>query len=361
MRIREGVALDFDDVMFVPQRSSVDSRADANLIRTFRFCNSPRTLACLPVISANMDSTGSMEMAKVLSKHCALTALHKFYSEDELVNFFLGEISASLYTFYTIGANDRDLAKLKSVRDKILSVNFQSDFPKMICLDAANGYTENFVDHVKKVHSLYPEAILMAGNVVTGNMTEELILSGASIVKVGIGGGSACTTRLVAGVGVPQLTAVDECAYQAHGLSGHICSDGGIKRSGDVCKAIGVGADFVMIGGFFAGTDECDGAWVRNMGGDKTGFKFHGMSSKEAQEKWNGGLSDYRASEGKEVVLPCKGPVEGLLKEIMGGLRSACAYEGAANIKDLPKCALFTRVNRQYNNVFDKFEQGEKK
>ena len=398
MRIDNHIKLDFDDVLITPQRSSLDSRADVNLKRTFKFCHSKRTLTCFPIISSNMDTCGSFNVSKALSKHNMLTALHKHYSIEELVKFFYENEQVWDYTFYTIGCNEKDLEKLQSVRqsiameisggDETIYHDAMKDFPRLLCLDAANGYTENFVEHLKKIRSLFPNAIIMAGNVVTGNVTEELILKGADIVKVGIGSGSACLSRLVAGIGIPQVSAIDDCAYQAHGLNGHVCSDGGVVYTGDIAKAFGVGADFVMCGGLFAGTEECDGEWIYEVEryGDnkhlvecktdedytklwekyiyqdaaytvtKHALKFHGMSSEEAMNKWNGGVSSHRTSEGKEVTVPYKGSIDKIVQEIKGGVSSCCTYSGAINLKDLPKCAQFIRVNNTHNRSLNKYE-----
>jgi GMP reductase len=199
-------------------------------------------------------------------------------------------------------------------------------------------------------------------------MTQQLILSGADIVKVGIGPGSVCTTRIKTGVGYPQLSAVMECADAAHGLGGLVMADGGCTCPGDVAKAFAAGADFVMLGGMLAGHDQGGGQVITKvfqtnelevtMDGEqfKREFKqfvqFYGMSSKAANEKHFGGLKDYRAAEGKEVLITYKGNVSGTVQDILGGLRSACTYVGASQLKHLSKCATFVRVNRQVNNIF---------
>ena len=241
---------------------------------------------------------------------------------------------------------------------------------KYICIDVANGYSESFVAFVRKVRSTFPTHVIIAGNVVTSEMTEELILSGADIVKVGIGPGSVCTTRIKTGVGYPQLSAVIECADAAHGLGGHIIADGGCTCPGDVAKAFAGGADFVMLGGMFAGHDEGGGEvitrafqtneilvtsegehFAREL---KQFVKFYGMSSEAANNKHFGGLKNYRASEGREVLVPYKGALEPTVVDILGGLRSACTYVGASKLKYLPKCATFIRTNKQFNDVYAK-------
>tara|TARA_R110002110_G_scaffold143724_4_gene332614 strand:- start:389 stop:1069 length:681 start_codon:yes stop_codon:yes gene_type:complete len=218
---------------------------------------------------------------------------------------------------------------------------------KFLCIDVANGYSQRFATTVEQIREKYPELIIIAGNVVTGEMTEELILSGADIVKVGIGPGSVCTTRIKTGVGYPQLSAIIECADAAHGLGGHIIADGGCSSSGDVAKAFGAGADFVMLGGMLAGHDEGGGEVVDG------NVQFYGMSSDTANIKHFGGLKDYRSSEGRTVRLPYKGAIKDTVQDILGGIRSACTYAGARKLKDLSKCTTFIRVNNQYNRIFE--------
>ena len=226
---------------------------------------------------------------------------------------------------------------------------------KFICLDVANGYSESFVRFVKDVRKAFPTHTIMAGNVVTGEMVEELILSGADIIKVGIGPGSVCTTRKKTGVGYPQLSAVLECADAAHGLGGHIISDGGCTCPGDVCKAFGAGADFVMLGGMLAGHDECTGEIVTKPSGVKV-KQFYGMSSATAMLKHHGGVAEYRASEGKTVEVPYRGDVDKTILDILGGLRSACTYTGASKLRELPIRTTFIRVSQQTNEVFQQHE-----
>ena len=222
----------------------------------------------------------------------------------------------------------------------------------MLMIDVANGYQESFVEHVKRMREKFPNTILACGNVVTPEMTQELILNGADIVKIGIGSGSVCHTRIKTGVGYPQLSAIMECMDAAHGLGGHICSDGGCKTPADVAKAFAAGADFAMIGGMLSSTEECSGDWIYDKKGNKLSLKFYGMSSKEAMKKYNGGIADYKATEGKCVTVPYKGKVDGVIKEILGGLRSACSYVGTGKLKDLSKCTTFIRVNRTHNILF---------
>jgi GMP reductase len=348
MKIESELSLDFDDVLIRPKRSVAPSRASIDLKRSYRFRGpSPQAVwTGIPVIAANLDTTGTMRMAAALHDLNMLTCLHKYYPLEELVRFF-AESPARTSTFYTLGIRDEDFDKLKAFVER------SPDTAGLICIDAANGYTKFFVDRVKHVRELCPKATIMAGNVATPEMVQELLIEGrADIVKVGIGPGSVCTTRKMTGVGYPQLSAIVECADAAHGNKGHICADGGCRTPGDIAKAFGAGADFVMLGGMLAGTDACEGEWTTD-NGEKRSLKFYGMSSLEAQEKHHEGLKDYTAAEGKCVEVPYKGPVQDVLREVTGGLRSACAYVGAERLKDLSKCCTFVRCTRTHNTVFE--------
>jgi GMP reductase len=290
-----------------------------------------------------MDTVGTFGMARALAPFRLSVALHKHYSVDELVAFFKS-LKVKSNAFYSMGITQHDLDRFKRVMKRAGSAI------QYVCIDVANGYTESFVKFVARFRSTYPDVTLMAGNVVTGEMTEELILSGADIVKVGIGPGSVCTTRVMTGVGYPQLSAVIECADAAHGLEGHICADGGCTSPGDIAKAFGGGADFVMLGGMLAGHDECAGDVVEE--GGKKFKRFYGMSSRTAMDKYAGGVANYRASEGKEVLVPYRGPVGDSVQEVLGGLRSACTYVGAHTLKELTKRTTFVRAGMQTNEVF---------
>jgi GMP reductase len=353
MRIESGLKIGFDDVLITPKRSVLSSRKDVKLARTFKNLGIDKEY--VPVISANMDSVGTMAMAKVLFENDMLTALHKHYSVEDLVHFFTYNADMWDNVFYTLGISDKEEDKLWEVKNYIMKNmgNTGSFFPKMLCIDVANGYTESFLERIKRIKDKYPNSIIMAGNVVTPNMVEELILLGVQIVKVGIGSGSVCETRTKTGVGYPQLSAVIECADAAHGCNGLVCSDGGCRIPADVCKAFGGGSDFVMLGGMLSGTDECEGKWEYEYESEKkVALKFHGMSSREAQDMWNGGMLHYKASEGKEVSVEYKGPVQDEVNQILGGLRSACTYVGAKGLKSFSRCCTFIRVTEQENKVF---------
>ena len=329
MRIEEDVKLDFNDVLIRPKRSTLVSRKNAVLDREFKFKYSKHQWKGIPLVASNMDHTGTIAMSHVLMKQNILTAICKFVESSEW--------GWNNNIMRTIGLD----ADLESKEFRLFGS------PTWICIDIANGYTERFFEFINKVREKHSESIIVAGNVCTPEATEQIILAGADIVKLGIGPGSVCITRKMTGVGYPQLSCVIECADAAHGLGGHAMSDGGCNVPGDIAKAFGAGADFVMLGGMLAGHDECSGE-IEN--GNMT---FYGMSSEEAQVKYYGEKQTYRASEGKAVQVPYRGSVEKTIEEILGGLRSACTYAGAQTLKSLPKCTTFVKVNRQLNEVYN--------
>uniref|UniRef100_A0A8C8ZYZ8 GMP reductase n=1 Tax=Prolemur simus TaxID=1328070 RepID=A0A8C8ZYZ8_PROSS len=381
-----------------PKRSTLKSRSEVDLTRSFSFRNSKQMYTGVPIIAANMDTVGTFEMAKVLCKFSLFTAVHKHYSLDQWQEFASQNPDCLEHLAASSGTGSSDFEQLEQILEAIPQVNY-------ICLDVANGYSEHFVEFVKDVRKRFPQHTIMAGNVVTGEMVEELILSGADIIKVGIGPGSVCTTRKKTGVGYPQLSAVMECADAAHGLKGHIISDGGCSCPGDVAKAFGAGADFVMLGGMLAGHSESGGELIERDG--KKYKLFYGMSSEMAMKKYAGGVAEYRyvwivwrqnscllgydgavlgrkvvnqgsmlrtgeeslglrnpegennkvfptlrASEGKTVEVPFKGDVEYTIRDILGGIRSTCTYVGAAKLKELSRRTTFIRVTQQVNPIF---------
>jgi GMP reductase len=349
------VKLDFGDVLLLPKRSEVDSRSRVSLVREYKFKHSSYKYEGIPIIAANMDHTGTFNMAIALASYEISTALHKFYTEEQLAYNFYSNLFRDR-VFYSLGITDADYNKLINVNRMMANDASAPYETKFICIDVANGYSRKFVSFVERIRREFPDSVIMAGNVVTPDMTYDLLERGADIVKIGIGPGSVCTTRHVTGVGYPQLSAIMECADAAHGAGGHICADGGVTCPGDIVKAFAAGADFVMCGGLFAGHDECEGKKVYGLAGGKpTAMKFHGMSSQEAMEEHYGERASYRAAEGKAVEIPYKGPVKDTVETILGGLRSACTYVGAKNLKQLPKCATFVRVNRQLNSSLDKY------
>jgi GMP reductase len=345
MHIEADIKLGFKDVMLRPKRSTLSSRSEVTLTRKFRFLHGGDAWEGIPVMAANMDTVGTMEMAKALAGHELFTAIHKHYTPLQWSRFMQDTgTSITEYIAVSTGTSPADAEKL----DIILKENPALRF---ICIDVANGYSEKFVAFVKSTREKYPGKVILAGNVVTGEMVEELLLAGADLIKVGIGPGSVCTTRVKTGVGYPQLSAIIECADAAHGLGGQIISDGGCKVPGDVVKAFGGGADFVMLGGMLAGHKESGGELIEKKDGSKYKL-FYGMSSETAMDKYAGGVADYRASEGKTTEIFYRGEVSSTILDILGGLRSACTYVGAKALKELSKRTTFIRVQEQQNEWF---------
>ena len=370
MRLDNEIKLDYKDVLIRPKRSTLKSRSQVRLERRFQFRNSKEEYEGVPIMAANMDGVGTFEMADKLAEGHIFTCLVKTYSADELIEYFnpvayIPERTNNVAM--SIGTSDEDWCKLEIVHAVV------KDKLKYVCMDIANGYSDHFAARVRKVRDTYPNIVIIAGNVVTGEMTEELILAGADIVKVGIGPGSVCTTRIQTGVGYPQLSAVIECADAAHGLGGHIIADGGCTCPGDVAKAFAGGADFVMLGGMLAGHDEGGGDVITryyetseleyqvgehlanrvHKVEEKQFIKFYGMSSDAANTKHFGGLKEYRSSEGREVLVPYRGEIARTVQNILGGVRSTCTYVGANTLKQLSKCTTFIRVNNQFNKTYE--------
>ena len=381
MRIENEVLLDYSDVLIRPKRSTLGSRKEVSLNREFNFRNynpvPPTTdepfgypsgphmksdYCGVPIMASNMDGVGTFAMAEELQAQGIFTCLVKTYSAEALIGFF-NNITTRNHVAMSIGIGEQDSDKFKTVYAVVGS------YLKYVCIDVANGYSERFTNFVADFRMLYPNVVIIAGNVVTADQTQELILNGADVVKVGIGPGSVCTTRIQTGVGYPQLSAVIECADAAHGLGGHIIADGGCTCPGDVAKAFSGGADFVMLGGMLAGHDEGGGEVITKIyetdevtetddGFYETVYKekqfvaFYGMSSDAANTKHFGGLKDYRSSEGREVLVPYRGEVNSTIQNVLGGIRSTCTYAGANQLKQLTKCTTFVRVNNQFNAVY---------
>ena len=344
MRIDNEIKLDYKDVLIRPKRSVLKSRKQVTLKRNYTFRNSQQSWSGIPIMAANMDGVGTFGMKRALSQLGLFTCVTKHYKPHQWIkekSVNVDNWDSNLFAI-SVGTNMKDWEIAKGI---INSLNL-----KWVCIDIANGYSEHFVDFVRMVRKELPEINIIAGNVVTADMTQELILAGADVVKVGIGPGSVCTTRIQTGVGYPQLSAVIECADAAHGLGGHIIADGGCTCPGDVAKAFGAGADFVMLGGMFAGHTEGGGDIVEVNGEKK--IQFYGMSSDTAMDKHNGGVADYRSSEGRTVQIPFKGNVEDTVKDLLGGIRSTCTYVGAPTLKQLSKCTTFVRCTQQFNSVF---------
>ena len=357
MRIEEDIKLDYKDVLIRPKRSTLSSRKEVSLERTYIFKHSRAEWSGIPIMAANMDGVGTLNMAVELKSHDLFTCLVKSYDVSEF-DTIISNIGNDRFAVST-GTSNKDFEKLKQILTSYPEVHF-------ICIDVANGYSEHFGDFVSQVRKEYPNKTIIAGNVVTADMTQELILRGADIIKVGIGPGSVCTTRIQTGVGYPQLSAIIECADAAHGLGGHIIADGGCTCPGDVAKAFGAGADFVMLGGMLAGHDEGGGNVITEYHDtgkadpEKDGYvlekkqfvTFYGMSSDTAMNKHHGGVANYRSSEGRTVTVPYRGPVANTILDLLGGLRSTCTYVGAENLKNLSKCTTFIRVTQQFNGIF---------
>lgn len=350
---------DFNDVLIVPQRSTLTSRSEINLERTFNFYHSSRSWTGIPIICANM-SFCSFAMAKELAKHKLIACLHKYHKVPDLIDYFKNYPNNIDYTFISIGYKKSDI-------NHLLEFKHETGIQPNICIDVPNGHMDAFVKYCKKVRDHFPDSIIIAGNVTNTSSTQELLIyGGVDIVKVGIGGGSACTTRFLTGCGMPQLSCCLDNAYVAHGLQnrpkklGLICSDGGHKTVGDICKALCAGSDFVMLGGYFAGSDPCDGEW--ELGGDystivgsdektKGCFTYYGMSTHHAQERYEDNIKNYRASEGTKITVPYKGTVDKIIQELLGGIRSCCCYIGASHIKHMAKCSQFCKVNNIHSNI----------
>ena len=350
MKIETDTKFDFNNVLIRPKRSTINSRSEVDLERGFKFPNINSNVnnetmqkhwTGVPIISANMDTTGTFEVYDVLSKQKMVTALNKFYTlEDYREAATKRELNPDYYMVST-GITDDNFETMCSI--------IEETGCRWICIDIANGYISKFVDFCRKVRDKWPDKIIVAGNVATREMVEELILNGkVDIVKVGIGPGSACLTRLKTGVGMPQLSAVVECADAAHGVGGYIISDGGITCPGDMAKAFGGGADFVMVGGQFAGHDENPGELIEKADGTKCKL-FYGMSSKHAMEKHYGKMEKYRSSEGRRIEVKYRGRLEDTVLDYLGGIRSTCTYINAKCIKNMPKCTTFVQVTQQLN------------
>ena len=354
MIIEPDIKLDFKDVLIRPKRSTLTTRKEVDLNRKFSFVNAKLDIpyqghkliseySGIPIMASNMDGVGTLEVADALIPHGMFTCLTKIYSGKELIEYFLSNNNKggrSNYVAMSIGITEEDRKKFNDVYEQV------GEKLRYVCIDVANGYTERFCNFISDFRNRYSNIVIIAGNVCTADQTQELILKGADIVKCGIGPGSVCTTRVKTGVGYPQLSTIIECSDAAHGLGGHIISDGGCTVAGDIAKAFGGGADFVMLGGMMAGHDEGGG----KISGNKV--QFYGMSSKTANEKHFGGLRNYRAAEGKTVEVPYRGKITDTVQDILGGLRSACTYSGARRLKDLCKCTTFIRTTVQENKIY---------
>ena len=343
MRIEDDIKLDYSDVLLRPKRSTLTSRYDVDITRTYKFKHSKAEWTGVPIMAANMDTVGTPEMHEKLLEYGMITCPARHFMKKDATWWRIGTTDNRV-----LGKNVCMMGGLDDIGHLVINYlkwNF-------IGIDVANGYTISVIDAVKDLRNRLPNSIIVAGNVVTADMTQELILSGADIVKVGIGPGSVCTTRIKTGIGYPQLSAVIECADAAHGLNAHIIADGGCNSSGDIVKAFAGGADFVMIGGMLAGHDECDGEYIfEDDNQTPVGMKFYGMASESAMDR-HGNHNEYRGAEGKTVEVPYRGNVDDTVKDILSGIRSACTYVGAKRLKTLSKCTTFVRVNNTHNTIY---------
>ena len=347
MRINYDAKLNFEDVLLQPKRSTLTSRKDVDMTRKFTFRNSKKVMNFTPIFASNMDGVGTFSMAKVLQEHKMMTVITKTTTPEQWRAAVGNGVRLQSVSVCT-GTNkvfDDDAQDYKNMQEVLKS------FPdiKMITIDVANAYHQNMVGFVQKVREEYPDKVIVAGNVVTPEMTEELIINGADVVKIGIGPGSVCTTRTMAGVGVPQFSAILDCADAANGVDGHIMADGGCTQPGDIAKALGGGAHMVMIGGMLAGHNESE---VEVIDGQR---EFYGMSSDRAREVHGKRKDGYRGNEGKLIHLPDRGPVKNTVEDILGGVRSACTYIGARRLKDMPKCATFVTTHNVINKIYEQY------
>ena len=242
--ISEDIKLDYDDVLIVPGKSPIASRKQVELNVGIDFPARRAGFSGIPIMAANMDGVGTVEMADALRRHGIFTCLTKFHAPEQLAEYFSADPERRAFAAVTIGIGDEDWEKFTRTAE------LTGAHLTYVCLDVANGYTDRFVDCVRRFRDTFPDKVLIAGNVVTPEQTGGLIAAGADLVKVGIGGGSVCETRVKTGVGYPQFSTVIECAHAAREAGGRIIADGGCTTPGDVAKALAAGADFVMLGGY---------------------------------------------------------------------------------------------------------------
>jgi GMP reductase len=347
MRINTEPKLNFDDVLLQPKRSTLTSRKDVDMTRKFTFRNSGKVMNFTPIFASNMDGIGTFSMAKVLQEYKMMTVITKSTTPEQWKQAVgsglrLQSVSVCTGTNKVFDDNAEDYRNMQQVLEMFPDV-------KMITVDVANAYHQNMVGFINQIREEYPDKVIIAGNVVTPEMTEELIINGADVVKIGIGPGSVCTTRTMTGVGVPQFSAILECADAANGVDGHIMADGGCVHPGDIAKAFGAGSHMVMIGGMLAGHDESEQLVKDNK------IEFYGMSSDRAREVHGKRKDGYRGNEGRLISLPYRGPVKETVEDILGGVRSACTYIGARRLKDMPKCASFVTTYNNINKVYESY------
>ena len=377
MQIINEVQLDFSDVLIKPRRSSIDSRSKVDITRVYKFKWCPYPITGTGIMQANMGTIGNFAVSRKMLENGLFACLHKYHSVEDLISFYDELVNPKDVKHWSpipvwhrcllgIGLRDDGIEKLRAI-NKALGIQVGVKF------DVPNGYIPQVKEKIIELRKEFPEMFIMVGNVVTGDITEDLILSGADCVAVGIGPGGQCLTREQTGCGRPQLSAIIECADAAHQVGGMVCGDGGITCPGDLGKAFGAGADFIMIGSMFAGTDEADGELITKhiisneydiehdcpCLEEKKFKQFYGMSSTLAQEKFGNGKPSYRASEGRVTLIPYVGPVDDVIEELLGGLRSTMTYLGAWKLKNIPKQCVFYKVHNQLNRTYEKYTIGK--
>lgn len=358
--------LDYSDILIKPKMGiNLNSRKEVNLQRIFKFKHG-QTRTGLGVFNANMATVGNFTVAKKLLAKGMFATLHKHYTIEETGEFIKQCKSEGISVdnlFITIGLKNADeqIQKLKDLEQK-----YNWTDSRNICIDAPNFYIPKALAVLTNVRHEFPDAVIMVGNIASGDICLKL-LDYADIIKCGIGSGSACLTRKQTGCGTPMVSLILECADIAHSVNGHICADGGIVDIGDICKAFCLNADFVMAGGMFAGTDEAEGEIIEKqyktnemIDGEsviqiKKFKQYYGMSSEYANNKFAGGMCNYKTSEGRELLIPYTGSLDKILQDISGGIASCCTYIGAAQVKHMPKCATLIQVHNQLNRVFEKY------
>jgi len=333
------LGLTFDDVLLVPQRSSIRSRQDVNCETRF----TTRTGLRAPIVAANMDTVTETEMAIALAALGAAGVIHRFMSievQAEMVAAVRAAVpvdSTNLPVAAAVGTDHDAIDRSAALADAGANV---------LVLDIAHGHADHALEAIGKIKAEVPGCDVIAGNVATRRGAEELVAAGADAIKVGVGPGGVCTTRLVAGVGVPQLTAIADCA----GVEVPVIADGGIRTSGDIVKALAAGADSVMVGSMFAGTKESPGSLEQSDHGLVK--RVRGMASFEAiearAERSGESIDDeyfeQRAPEGVEGVVAYRGEVRKLVGQLMAGLRSGMSYSDARSVPELWEKAEFIQV-----------------
>ena len=346
------LGLTYDDLLLVPQKSEVvpsEVSLKAHL--------TPKIVLNIPIISAAMDTVTESKMAIAMAQEGGIGMIHKNMSieaqKEEVLKVKEAPVDLSLHPNAVVDAKGRLLCGAAvGVGANTLERVAALVEAGVDCLtvDSAHGHSANILKVVKAIHEAYPELEIIAGNIVTKEAAEDLIKAGAVTVKVGIGPGSICTTRVVSGVGMPQATAVDEVATYCKGKGICVIADGGIKYSGDIVKALAIGADTVMLGSMLAGTEEAPGEIIESNG--KKYKSYVGMGSLAAMKRGSADRyfqkTDAKVEklvpEGIEAKVPYKGEVTSVLYQLCGGLRSGMGYCGAVNTDELKKRSVFVQI-----------------